>query len=154
METTPLGTTGESVSALCLGTMYFGSRTDPETSRAILDAYYEAGGRFLDTANKYATWLDGYDEPESEPLLGEWMAERGIRDELFVATKVGFPYPGAGALARADRTGGRGLARQAGRRHDRPALRTRRRLRHTPGDVHGGVPPPGRRRDGPSPGGE
>ena len=95
METTPLGTTGEDVSALCLGTMYFGSRTDPETSRAILDAYYEAGGRFLDTANKYATWLDGYDEPESEPLLGEWMAERGIRDELFVATKVGFPYPGA-----------------------------------------------------------
>jgi aryl-alcohol dehydrogenase-like predicted oxidoreductase len=94
METTPLGTTGESVSALCLGTMYFGSRTDPETSWDILDAYYEAGGRFLDTANKYATWVDGYDEPESEPLLGEWMAERGNRDDLFVATKVGFPYPG------------------------------------------------------------
>lgn len=95
METTPLGTTGEDVSALCLGTMYFGSRTDTETSWDILDAYYDAGGRFLDTANKYATWLDGYDDPKSEPLLGEWMAERGNRDDLFVATKVGFPYPGA-----------------------------------------------------------
>jgi aryl-alcohol dehydrogenase-like predicted oxidoreductase len=72
--------------------MYFGSKTDPETSRAILDRYYEAGGRFLDTANTYATWLDGYDEPESEPFLGDWIAQRGNREELFLATKVGFEY--------------------------------------------------------------
>lgn len=80
------------MSALCLGTMYFGSRTDEETAWELLDRYYEAGGRFLDTANKYATWVEGYDEPRSEPLLGEWIDERGVRDELFVATKVGFPY--------------------------------------------------------------
>jgi len=92
MEAVPLGTTGERVSPLCLGTMYFGSKTDPETSRAILDRYYEAGGRFLDTANTYATWLDGYDEPESEPFLGDWIAQRGNREELFLATKVGFEY--------------------------------------------------------------
>lgn len=92
MEEVPLGTTGETVSPLCLGTMYFGSRTDPETSRALLDTYYEAGGRFLDTANIYATWVEGYDEPESEPLLGEWMTERDNRDDLFLATKVGFEY--------------------------------------------------------------
>jgi aryl-alcohol dehydrogenase-like predicted oxidoreductase len=72
--------------------MYFGSSTDPETSRAILDRYYEAGGRFLDTANIYATWVDGYDEPESEPLLGDWMDEQGNREEIFLATKVGFEY--------------------------------------------------------------
>lgn len=92
MEEVTLGTTGERVSPLCLGTMYFGSRTDPETSREILDRYYDAGGRFLDTANIYATWIDGYDEPESEPLLGDWMAERGNREEMFLATKVGFEY--------------------------------------------------------------
>ncbi|GGL43453.1 aldo/keto reductase [Halarchaeum grantii] len=92
MEEVPLGTTGETVSPLCLGTMYFGSRTDPETSRALLDTYYEAGGRFLDTANIYATWVEGYDEPESEPLLGEWMTERDNRDDIFLATKVGFEY--------------------------------------------------------------
>jgi aryl-alcohol dehydrogenase-like predicted oxidoreductase len=94
VQTRRLGTTDAEVSALCLGTMYFGSRTDEETSWELLDRYYEAGGRFLDTANKYATWVDGYDEPESEPLLGEWIGERGVREELTIATKVGFPYPG------------------------------------------------------------
>jgi len=94
MYTVRLGPTDETVSALCLGTMYFGSRTDEATSWELLDRYYEAGGRFLDTANKYATWLDGYDEPRSERLLGEWIEERGVRDELFIATKMGFPYPG------------------------------------------------------------
>jgi aryl-alcohol dehydrogenase-like predicted oxidoreductase len=92
LDTKPLGRTGESVSELCLGTMYFGSRVDRETSFAILDRYYEAGGRFLDTANIYATWVDGYDEPESEPLVGEWLADRGVRDEMTVATKLGFGY--------------------------------------------------------------
>ena len=94
MDEIPLGTTGERVSPLCLGAMYFGSRIDPETSREILDRYYEAGGRFIDTANIYATWVEGYDEPESEPLLGEWMNERGNREEIFLATKVGFDYGG------------------------------------------------------------
>ncbi|WP_135663506.1 aldo/keto reductase [Halorhabdus rudnickae] len=92
METKPLGTTTESVSELCLGAMYFGSRIDRETSFELLDRYYEAGGRFLDTANIYATWVDGYDEPESEPLVGEWLDERGVRDEMTIATKLGFSY--------------------------------------------------------------
>jgi aryl-alcohol dehydrogenase-like predicted oxidoreductase len=92
MDTTPLGRTGESVSELCLGPMYFGSRVDRETSFDLLDRYYEAGGRFLDTANIYATWVEGYDDPESEPLVGEWLAERGVRDEMTIATKLGFGY--------------------------------------------------------------
>jgi aryl-alcohol dehydrogenase-like predicted oxidoreductase len=94
VQTRRLGTTDAEVSALCLGTMYFGSRTDEEASWELLDRYYEAGGRFLDTANKYATWVEDYDEPKSEPLLGEWIEERGVREELTIATKVGFPYPG------------------------------------------------------------
>jgi aryl-alcohol dehydrogenase-like predicted oxidoreductase len=92
MDTIPLGRTGESVSEICLGPMYFGSKVDRETSFALLDQYYEAGGRFLDTANIYATWVDGYDDPESEPLVGEWLAERGVRDEMTIATKLGFGY--------------------------------------------------------------
>jgi len=72
--------------------MYFGSRIDKETSFQLLDRYYDAGGRFIDTANNYATWLDGFKEPRSERLLGEWMAERDNRDELFLATKLGFTY--------------------------------------------------------------
>jgi aryl-alcohol dehydrogenase-like predicted oxidoreductase len=55
MDTIPLGTTGETVSLVCLGTMYLGSKTDSATSRELLDRYYDAGGRFLDTAIIYAT---------------------------------------------------------------------------------------------------
>jgi aryl-alcohol dehydrogenase-like predicted oxidoreductase len=94
METKPLGATGERVSELALGTIYFDSTIDRETSFEILDTYYEAGGRFLDTANNYATWLEGYDEPQSEYLLGEWLEERGVRDEMTIATKLGFNPPG------------------------------------------------------------
>lgn len=92
MEPVALGTTGKRESPLCLGTMSFGSKTDSKTSRAILDRCHEAGGRFLDTANIYATWVDSYDEPESEPFLGGWMADRGNRDDPLLATKVGFEY--------------------------------------------------------------
>ena len=94
METKPLGRTGERISELALGTIYFDSTIDRETSFEILDTYYEAGGRLLDTANNYATWLEGYDEPLSEYLLGEWLEERGVRDEMTIATKLGFNPPG------------------------------------------------------------
>lgn len=92
LDTTRLGTTDAAVSELCLGTMYFGSRVDRDTAFDILDRYYDAGGRFLDTANIYATWVDGYDDPESEPLVGDWLADRGVREEVTVATKLGFGY--------------------------------------------------------------
>jgi len=78
------------VSALCLGTMYFGSRIERADAFAMLDRYYEAGGRFLDTANNYATWIEGYDEPRSERVVGDWLADRGVREEMVVATKMGY----------------------------------------------------------------
>jgi aryl-alcohol dehydrogenase-like predicted oxidoreductase len=92
LDTTRLGRTDAAVSELCLGTMYFGSRVDRGAAFDILDRYYDAGGRFLDTANIYATWVDGYDDPESEPLVGDWLADRGVREEVTVATKLGFGY--------------------------------------------------------------
>lgn len=79
----------EKVSAMCLGTMYFGSRVDKETSYRILDAYFDAGGRFLDTANNYAFWIDGFVGDESESLLGRYFADRGNRKDVFLATKLG-----------------------------------------------------------------
>lgn len=92
MEYTTLGGTGLTVSRLCLGIIYFGTLTDRKTSFTLLDRYYDAGGRFIDTANIYATWVEGYDEPESEPLLGEWLTERGLHDEMIIGTKLGFEY--------------------------------------------------------------
>lgn len=75
------------VSELCLGTMYMGTRTDEKTSFAILDRFLEAGGTFLDTANNYGQWNG--DAGESERTLGKWMASRGVADRMAVATKVG-----------------------------------------------------------------
>ncbi len=94
MRTVPLGHTGVEVSALCLGAMYFGTRNDRASSFALLDQYVSAGGTFIDTANIYAHWVEGFQGGESETLLGEWMRERGNRDRLFLASKVGFELPG------------------------------------------------------------
>ena len=92
MNTQKLGHTGVDVSSLCLGAMFLGTRTDKAMSRRILDAYVDAGGSFIDTANIYAWWVEGGKGGESETLLGEWMRERNNRDRLFIASKVGFGY--------------------------------------------------------------
>lgn len=92
MKTTQLGASGVDVSIYCLGAMYFGSRNDRATSYRMLDRYVDAGGTFIDTANIYAWWVEGFRGGESEMLLGEWMRERGNRDRLFIASKVGFQY--------------------------------------------------------------
>lgn len=94
METLPLGKTGVEVSALCLGTAYYGTYIDREASFALLDQYFEAGGRFVDTANCYAGWVKGASGGESEKTIGEWLRERGNRSEMFIATKVGIGYSG------------------------------------------------------------
>jgi aryl-alcohol dehydrogenase-like predicted oxidoreductase len=88
-----LGHTGVDVSALSLGCMWFGSLTDEQTSFQLLDQYVDAGGSFLDTANNYAFWIDGYQGGESEQVIGRWMRQRRNRARLFVASKVGFNMP-------------------------------------------------------------
>lgn len=76
------------VSTLCLGAMNFGTRTDEATARAILDRFVDAGGTFIDTANNYSLWAGGHGR-DSEDLLGRWMRDRGNRQSLRIATKVG-----------------------------------------------------------------
>lgn len=74
---------------LNLGGNVFGWTADREQSFAVLDAYRAAGGNFIDTADSYSAFVDGNSGGESETVLGEWLAERGNRDEVIVATKVG-----------------------------------------------------------------
>ncbi|TFK86718.1 Aldo/keto reductase [Polyporus arcularius HHB13444] len=79
---------GVYVSPLCLGAMSIGDKwaaygmgaMDKESSFALLDAYYDAGGNFIDTANCYQ-------DETSEEFIGEWMDQRGIRDQMVIATK-------------------------------------------------------------------
>lgn len=93
------------VSRLCLGAMYFGWREPEEQSIRRLDAFTFAGGNFIDTANIYAEHHLGdkdyfgrdfasYRDGGSERLIGAWMANKRNRSQLFIATKMGFPYPG------------------------------------------------------------
>ncbi len=76
---------GLDVYGLCLGGNVFGWTADREASFAVLDAYVEAGGNFIDTADSYMRPNMGI----SETIIGEWMAARGNRDALVIATKVG-----------------------------------------------------------------
>lgn len=92
MKKVQLGNTGEMVSSLCLGAMYFGTRQNKEESFALLDQYMEAGGNFIDTANIYAYWVPNGNGGESETVVGQWIKARGNRDEVLIATKVGFDY--------------------------------------------------------------
>jgi aryl-alcohol dehydrogenase-like predicted oxidoreductase len=83
-----LGRSGLRVSALCLGGNTFGWTTDQKASEAVLDAYVEAGGNFIDTADVYARWAPGNVGGESETVLGKWMSARRNRHDVLVATKV------------------------------------------------------------------
>lgn len=74
---------------LNLGGNTFGWTSDRSTSFAVLDAFTEAGGNFVDTADVYSVWGEGHTGGESETVLGEWLAARGVRDDVVVATKVG-----------------------------------------------------------------
>jgi len=83
-----LGGTGMKVAALCLGGNTFGWTTDQKASEAVLDAYLEAGGNFIDTADVYSRWAPGNKGGESEVALGIWMAARKNRHAVIMATKV------------------------------------------------------------------
>ena len=67
----------------------FGWTADEDASFAVLDAYAAAGGNFVDTADGYGDWVEGNPRGASERIIGRWMAARGNRDELVIATKVG-----------------------------------------------------------------
>jgi aryl-alcohol dehydrogenase-like predicted oxidoreductase len=99
-----LGRTGLKVAALCLGGNVFGWTADERASFAVLDTYAEGGGNFIDTADVYSRWAPGHRGGESETILGNWMRQRGNREQMVIATKVGSQM-GAGPNQR-------GLSRQ------------------------------------------
>lgn len=88
MEYRNLGRTGLKVSELCLGTMQFGWTTDEENAFAIMDAFLQAGGNFLDTADVYSNWAVGNPGGVAETMIGKWLRQRGNRQQIVLATKV------------------------------------------------------------------
>jgi aryl-alcohol dehydrogenase-like predicted oxidoreductase len=80
---------------LVLGGNVFGWTADHDTSFSILDTFFEAGGRMVDTADMYSAWVPGHKGGESETVLGAWMKARGNRKEMRIATKLnGANQPG------------------------------------------------------------
>jgi len=99
MEYRTLGDSGCAVSTLALGTMTFGSETDEPGSHAQLDAFVEAGGTLVDTADVYSAGV-------SEQIIGRWLADRpsDVTDRVVLATKGRFPM--------SDEPNGAGLSRR------------------------------------------
>lgn len=104
-STRALGTSGVVVSTLGLGTSGFGWTADREEAWAILDAYREEGGTFVDTASSYSQWVPGHAGGESEAIIGGWLAARGCRDHVVVGTKVGKSRDAPGTSAASVRRG-------------------------------------------------
>jgi aryl-alcohol dehydrogenase-like predicted oxidoreductase len=101
MQHRQLGRSGISIAPLCFGGNVFGWTADKERSFALLDAFLAQGFNFIDTADVYSRWAPGHEGGESETIIGEWLAARGNREKVVVATKVGSEMgPGMKGLAK------------------------------------------------------
>ena len=96
-----LGRSGLDIAPLVLGGNVFGWTADEATSFDVLDAFVAGGGTMIDTADVYSTWAPGNSGGESETVIGNWLSQRGRRDDVRIATKVGM-------LAPQGHTGGQG----------------------------------------------
>jgi len=91
VEKRPLGQSGISVVPLALGGNVFGWTADEPTSFGILDAFVDAGGNMVDSADVYSAWVPGNKGGESETVIGNWLRrDPAKRDKVVIATKVGF----------------------------------------------------------------
>lgn len=84
-----LGRSDLDVFPVCLGGNVFGWTADERQSFAVLDAYMQAGGNFIDSADSYSAFAPGNVGGESEAMLGKWLAARRNRASVVLATKVG-----------------------------------------------------------------
>lgn len=85
-----IGSSTIEVAPLALGGNVFGWTADEKTSFDILDAFVDAGGTMIDTADVYSAWVPGHRGGESEALIGRWLKrDPGKRDKVIIATKVG-----------------------------------------------------------------
>jgi len=89
-----LGRSGLEIAPLVLGGNVFGWTADEATSFQLLDAFVAAGFNCIDTADTYSRWAPGHQGGESEAIIGRWLKQRGNRDKVVIATKVGMDMGG------------------------------------------------------------
>lgn len=90
MEKRQLGESDLWVYPVMLGGNVFGWTVDEPNSFKILDGFVAAGFNFIDTADVYSRWAPGNKGGESETIIGDWIHKRRNRNEVLIATKVGF----------------------------------------------------------------
>ena len=88
MHKRPLGKSSLSVAPLAFGGNVFGWSVDEKRSFELLDAFVDAGGNLIDTADVYSAWVPGNHGGESETIIGNWLKQSGKRDQVVLATKV------------------------------------------------------------------
>ena len=87
----PIGSSGLEVAPVALGGNVFDWTADEKASFTVLDAFVDAGGNMIDTADVYSAWVPGHKGGESEALIGRWLKrDPAKRDKVIIATKVGF----------------------------------------------------------------
>ncbi|WP_031425744.1 aldo/keto reductase [Flavimarina sp. Hel_I_48] len=89
MNLKKLGRTSLEIPPIAFGGNVFGWTADKKMSFRLLDELLEKGFNYIDTANVYSRWVEGHEGGESETVIGQWMKERGNRDKMIIATKVG-----------------------------------------------------------------
>jgi aryl-alcohol dehydrogenase-like predicted oxidoreductase len=100
MEMRRLGSSGLEVGPLAFGGNVFGWTVDEPTAFELLDAFVAAGLNLIDTADIYSRWAPGNSGGESETVIGNWVKQRGNRDKVVIATKVGMEMgPGRKGLS-------------------------------------------------------
>ncbi|SFL67049.1 aldo/keto reductase [Rugamonas rubra] len=93
MQHTTLGTSGLSVSKICLGTMTFGEQNSEAEAHSQLDYALERGINFIDTAEMYPVMPRAATQGSTERFIGSWLKRGGRRDQVVLATKVAGPNP-------------------------------------------------------------
>ena len=88
MHKRPLGKSSLSIAPLAFGGNVFGWSVDEKRSFELLDAFVDAGGNLIDTADVYSAWVSGNRGGESEAIIGNWLKQSGKRDQVVIATKV------------------------------------------------------------------
>ena len=88
MQMRQLGNSPLSIAPLALGSNVFGWNVDEKRSFELLDAFVDAGGNLIDTADVYSAWAPGNRGGESETIIGKWLKRSGKREQVLIATKV------------------------------------------------------------------
>lgn len=98
MQFKPLGNTGLLVPNICLGTMTFGEQNNQAEAFQQLDYALERGLNFWDTAEMYPVPPKPETQGSTEVILGNWITQRGVREKLFIASKIAGPSQGGSQI--------------------------------------------------------